>query len=423
MPLQHYFVFLQAMRQLIFVLLLLASDVLAGNKIYSPMVKTLTTIVNNDWQNRPVMELGSRDVLRIGFDELSHDSHRYICHLTRCEADWSEATDVFESDWLQGFNDYPLEDYQNSLNTTVSYTHYEFQIPNEQCRIRMSGNYRLTVFDEDNGHEKVLDAEFYVVEPVVNIGLSMSTNTDIDVNKSHQQLTMTLEYKDLKVVRPEEEIYTVVMQNWNEQTARLNLRPQYSYYQGLRWEHQRELIFDGGNEFHKFEILDVSHPTMGIDHIHWNGEAYEVYPFIDEPRPNYLYDEDANGAFFIRNSDNWEIETTCEYVWVVYRMKCPPLLDGHMIIDGWWTTDADPKTYEMTYDAHEGMYTAKVLQKQGYYSYQYLWQQPDGSTRFAPSEGSFYQTENRYQVLVYYRGINDNYWRLTAFRRYSSGSM
>lgn len=277
MPLQHYFVFLQAMRQLIFVLLLLASDVLAGNKIYSPMVKTLTTIVNNDWQNRPVMELGSWDVLRIGFDELSHDSHRYICHLTRCEADWSEATDVFESDWLQGFNDYPLEDYQNSLNTTVSYTHYEFQIPNEQCRIRMSGNYRLTVFDEDNGHEKVLDAEFYVVEPVVNIGLSMSTNTDIDVNKSHQQLTMTLEYKDLKVVRPEEEIYTVVMQNWNEQTARLNLRPQYSYYQGLRWEHQRELIFDGGNEFHKFEILDVSHPTMGIDRIGWDGKRYQAF--------------------------------------------------------------------------------------------------------------------------------------------------
>ena len=104
-------------------------------------------------------------------------------------------------------------------------------------------------------------------------------------------------------------------------------------------------------------------------------------------------------------------------------MKCPPLPDGKMVIDGWWTTDANPETYEMTYDRKTGMYTARVLQKQGYYSYHYLWQRPDGSKRYAPSEGSYYQTENRYQVLVYYRGINDNYWRLTAFRLYSSGSM
>jgi hypothetical protein len=142
-----------------------------------------------------------------------------------------------------------------------------------------------------------------------------------------------------------------------------------------------------------------------------------VYPFIDEPRPHYLYDEDANGSFFIRNSDNWQIETTCEYVWVMYRMKCQELLAGKMIIDGWWTTDDNRNTYEMTYDQDAGMYTAKVLQKQGYYSYQYLWQHPDGSVHTAPSEGSFYQTENRYQALVYYRGINDQTWRLTAFRQ------
>jgi hypothetical protein len=88
-----------------------------------------------------------------------------------------------------------------------------------------------------------------------------------------------------------------------------------------------------------------------------------------------------------------------------------------MVIDGWWTTDDDPKTYTMTYDATKGMYTARILQKQGYYSYQYLWQQPDGALQFAPSEGSYYQTENRYQALVYYRGVNDKTWRLTAFRQ------
>ena len=397
-------------KEILFGLLLLATTLQAGNKIYSPMVKTLTTIVNNDWQNRPVMELGSRDVLHIGFDELSHDSHRYICHLTRCEADWSETTDVFESDWLQGFNDFPLDDYQNSLNTTVNYTHYEFTIPNSQCMIRMSGNYRLSVFDEDNGHEKILDAEFYVVEPIVNIGLNLTTNTDIDVNKSHQQVSINLEYKDLNVIRPEDEIYTVVMQNWNEQTARLNPAPQYTYHQGLRWEHQRELIFDAGNEYHKFEVLDVSHPTMGIDRIGWDGKRYQAFPFTTTVRRNYLTDESANGAFYIRNSNRSEIAYTCDYVWINYTLEAP--YSGEIFLQGQWTNNADATAYQMQYDANSQCYIAQVMQKQGYYSYQYV----DKDGRTAPTEGNFFQTRNKYQVLVYYKGLGDRTWRLVGYR-------
>ena len=397
-------------KEILFGLLLLATTLQAGNKIYSPMVKTLTTIVNNDWQNRPVMELGSRDVLHIGFDELSHDSHRYICHLTRCEADWSETTDVFESDWLQGFNDFPLDDYQNSLNTTVNYTHYEFTIPNSQCMIRMSGNYRLSVFDEDNGHEKILDAEFYVVEPIVNIGLNLTTNTDIDVNKSHQQVSINLEYKDLNVIRPEDEIYTVVMQNWNEQTARLNPAPQYTYHQGLRWEHQRELIFDAGNEYHKFEVLDVSHPTMGIDRIGWDGKRYQAFPFTTTVRRNYLTDESANGAFYIRNSNRSEIAYTCDYVWINYTLEAP--YSGEIFLQGQWTNNADATVYQMQYDANSQCYIAQVMQKQGYYSYQYV----DKDGRTAPTEGNFFQTRNKYQVLVYYKGLGDRTWRLVGYR-------
>lgn len=398
------------MKQLIFTFLFCVTIVQAGNKIYSPTVKTLTTIVNNDWLNRPVMELGSNDVLHVEFDELSHDAHRYICHLTRCEADWTESTEVFESDWLHGFNDYPIDDYTNSLNTTVLYTHYETHIPNEQCSIRMSGNYRLSIYDEDNGYEKVLDAEFYVVEPQMNIGLGMTTNTDIDFNQSHQQLSMTLEYRNIKVVRPEEEIHTVVMQNWNEQTARINVKPQYMHQSGQRWEHQRDLIFDAGNEYHKFEVLDVSHPTMGIDRIVWDGERYQVYPFASTLRRNYLTDESANGAFLIRNSDRTEEAYTCDYVWVNYILKSPYY--GEIFLQAQWTNNVDQTAYQMQYDAANQCYRAQVMQKQGYYSYHYV----DKEGKTAPTEGSFFQTRNTYQALIYYKGVGNRTWRLVGYR-------
>ena len=382
----------------------------AGNCIFTDRVKSLTSIVNGDWMNRPVMTLHSNDILQIGFDELSHNYHRLTYHIDHCEENWNVSEDIFESDWLMGFNDNQIEDYQNSINTTVLYTHYNLQIPNDRCQLKMSGNYRLTVYDEDSDNEKLLQVEFYVVEPVMSVGLEVSTNTDIDHHKSHQQLSMTLTYNELHIINPSEELRTVVMQNWREDQARRNIKPSFITMNGLSWQHHRQLIFDAGNEFHKFEVLDVSHPTMGIDRISWDGEAYQVYPFTSTVRRNYLTDVDADGAFLIRNCNNSEIDYTCEYVWVNYTLQAPYV--GDIYINGHWTTDQYKSNYRMTYDMESQTYHAGILQKQGYYSYQYL----IGDGRLAPSEGNFWETENRYQALVYYKGAGERTWRLVGYR-------
>ena len=394
--------------------LLLATLPAAGfHKVYDPQVKSLQVMVNYNWQSMPVMRLNSADRLYVGFDELSHDYHRYIVHIERCEADWTTATEVFESDWLAGFNDLIIDDYELSINTTVPYTHYQFSLPDDQCRLRMSGNYRLHILEDGTGDD-VLTVEFMVTEQSMKLAMSASTNTDIDTNNSHQQVTMSVGYQNHSVTRPEEQIRTVVMQNGREDNCRRNVRPTFITQNALEWSHARELIFDAGNEYRKYEVLDPTHPTMGIDYIRWDGDYYQVFPYLSEPRPNYLYDEDANGDFIIRNSDNREIDTTSDYVWVNYRLKSDGPATGQIVIDGRWTTEAD-ENYRLEYDEESGLYTASILQKQGYYSYQYLWEDTDGTRRPLPSEGNFYQTENRYQALVYYKEIGARTWRLTAF--------
>ena len=387
-------------RLILIALLLLPLTVAAKSRIIDPQIKSLQAVVNQDWLAPAVMRLNSNDVLNVSFDELSHDYHHYSYRVEHCEADWTPSLSLFESDWLEGFNGNPIDDYDASVNTTVAYTHYRFQIPNDRMRLRLSGNYRIHIYEDSGDEREVMTVDFCVTEQSMPLAFNLTTNTDIDTNVSHQQVSLSLNFGVERVTDPANQLRVIVIQNGREDNWKENPKPTILNSNGAEWKHSRELIFDAGNEYRKYEMLDVSHPTMGIDYINWNGEAYEVYPFVDEPRPNYLYDEDANGSFFIRNSDNWQIETTCEYVWVVYRMKCPPLPDGKMVIDGWWTTDANPETYEMTYDRRTGMYTARVLQKQGYYSYHYLWQRPDGSKRYAPSEGSYYQTENRYQVRL-----------------------
>ena len=392
------------------ILCLTVTTLAAGNKIYSHRFKSLTSIVNNDWMNRPVMTMGTGDVLHIGFDELSHTYHRLTYHLDHCEANWRVSDDIFESDWLDGFNDNQIEDYQNSINTTVLYTHYQFSIPNDRCRLKMSGNYRLTVIDEDNDDEKVLEVEFYVLEPLMDIGLGMTTNTDVDHNDSHQQLSMTVKYNSLRVNNLDNELQTVVMQNWREETSRRNITPNYITTNGLTWEHNRALIFDAGNQYHKFEILDVSHATMGLDRITWDGHYYQAYPFPTGIRRNYLTDTDANGAFLIRNSNNYESNVTCDYVWVNYQLMAPYC--GELYVTGQFATDAKRSTYRMDYDEEHHHYYASVLQKQGYYNYIYV--RPDGS--LPALEGSFFQTDNSYQAFVYYKGTGERTWRLVGYR-------
>ena len=388
----------------------------ARSFINSPNIKTLHVVVNDDWLSIPVMQLGGNDVLNVGFDELSHNYHRYVCHVEHCEADWTPSQDIFESDWLEGFNDNPIEDYVNSINTTVLYTHYRMQIPNDRCRLKMSGNYRLRILDEDEDGEEVLTVEFRVVEPLMNVGLGATTNTDVDHNMSHQQVSMTVRYNGLSVTNPDDQIWTVVMQNGREDNWRQNVRPTYVQPGQLRWDHCRELIFDAGNEYHKFEMLDMSHPTMGVGHIHWDGQNYHVFPFYSEPRRNYLYDEDADGAFYIRNSDNIENDYASDYAYVHYKLRNVEQQLEQVYVNGLWTLESDD-TYLASYDVSDRSYNAVILQKQGYYSFQYVVKDEEGRGSIVPEEGSFFETENRYQAMVYYKGTGERTWRLVGYQQ------
>ena len=420
MTIKHVKQRLYSMRRIVFILLscCLCIAAMAQHRVFAPDVKTLTVVAGNDWLSPPVLTMGDGEVLSIAFDRMSHEYQQYTYHVERCEADWTSSNELFEVDWLQGFNDQPIEDYEASVNTTVPYIHYRLSIPNELTQLKLSGNYGLSIIDEEG--ETVAEVRFMVLEDIMPLSLTVTTNTDIDVNNSHQQLSMSVGYNGQNVTRPQEQIYTVVTQNQQWERAVVNPAPDglSNGGKGLAWNHVRALIFDAGNEYHKFETLSTSHPTMGIDRMEWDGEAYNAYPFENELRRNYLYDEDADGAFYIRNSDNWENDVTSDYVRVNYCLHCPHPMDGTLFVNGTWTTDAsNPNTYAMTYDETDHCYHAAIWQKQGYYNYQYVLRRPDGTQTTTPAEGSFYQTENRYQAYVYYRSNTGRTWHLVGYRQ------
>ena len=163
-------------------------------------------------------------------------------------------------------------------------------------------------------------------------------------------------------------------------------------------------------------MLDPDHPSMGVDEIRWDGTDYHVYPFACEPQNNYVYDEDANGAFYIRNSDNYENDRSSEYMLVHYLLKTDRIKDGNIYLDSRWTNEQLTPDYQMTYNEESGYYEAVIQQKLGYYNYHFIVVHDDGTIRQLPSDGNFYQTENKYQCLIYYRGKQDRTDILVGFQ-------
>ena len=243
--------------------------------IYTDRIATLQVVAGNDWLSPPVTYLKGGTPINISFDDLTHEYTRYTYKVEHCEADWTTSEDLFTSDYIDGFTEGNLiEDTEESLNTNVLYTHYRLTIPNDRCRLKMSGNYRVTVYDDNNDEEPVLSACFMVVEPRMSVKLNVSSNTDIDVDKSHQQVGMEVSLNGVNVTDPSRQVQTVVLQNGRWDNCVVNASPQYTTSSMLRWDHNRTLIFNAVNEYHKFEVLDTDHPTLGIDKMRWDGSRF-----------------------------------------------------------------------------------------------------------------------------------------------------
>ena len=387
-------------------------------EILSDDIHTLQVVAGDRWQEMPVIGLGSSESVCISFDELSHTYRRFTYRVEHCEWDWSVSEDLLMSEYVEGFAEgLTIEEWNRSSGTTQLYSHYELRLPNKDCRVLLSGNYRVSIYDDNGSDEPVIRAYFMVCEGSVRTRMGIRTDTDKDINGRHQQVEMSIDFGGLRVQRPESQLHTVVLQNGRWDNARTDVAPRSVRGDGLEWNHCDEYVFDAGNEYRKYEILDVQHPTMGIDRIRWDGSSYHVYPWLCEPRRNYVYDEDANGAFYVRNAENIGNDLCSEYVYVHYALKCDGRLRGDVYVNGQWTNDWLTPEYRMTYNEAEDQYEITLLQKQGYYNYQFLLVSPEGKVSSLPTEGDFFETENCYQALVYYRELGGRTDRLVGFQQ------
>ena len=297
---------------------------------------------------------------------------------------------------------------------------YQLRIPNDDCSPKYSGNYALVVFEDNNRENLVLIQRLYIVEPLVRIEGLVKKATFDPFNGENQEVDFKIINEQLKLLNPAEDIKVVLMQNRRWDNAILDLKPNYIHDNVLDYDYNKENVFPGGNEFRYFDIRTKRHNGENVESIKFIRPYYHVTLLTDAVRGNKKYGsyKEMNGNFTIESQDRvTDSDTECDYMFVHFYLSLPSqLIGGSVNVFGALTGWNANKSNEMKWNYESAGYELSLLLKQGYYNYQYVYV-PQGSKKAdsANLEGSFFITENEYQIFAYYRDLTSRYDRLVGF--------
>ena len=353
----------------------------------------------------PVIRLGEK--LHFSFDDLEADEKEYTYKLTHCSANW-EVTNMNSTEFIDGFNDNIFRNYENSFNTYQNYTHYELQIPNKNTQIKISGNYIISILNEDE--DVVFTRRFIVYQQKVDVGVSIHKARKVKDIDTKQNVEMVINYPNLKINNPSEEIQVAIYKNHDWNSFINNLKPQYYRGTQLIYKYGDETTFFGGNEFLNFDTKDYRSNNNNIRRVQLK-DVYETRLYADHSRGlrSYTHYPDINGNFFIRsiNVENTKIEGDYTKVHYIYKPLEKISNDKDLYVYGafnnWQFTNDNKLTL-----TNNGYYETDILQKQGFYNYTYVTLDKDFNIDNT-IEGTHYQTENEYAVFVYYKRFGSKY--------------
>lgn len=393
------------------------------NALVHPSFHTLQVSVDGNEMAPPIITLGSDDRITISFDELATDRRYMRYELIHCNSRW-QPDHLVAPEYLDGFNEASVDDYAFSQATSVPYVNYRITLPNPNMSMKISGNYLLRVYDENNPDRTLLQARFSVIEPAVKVNASVTSRTDIDYNDSHQQLTIAVDTEGLPVSNIFNDLLISVQQNGRTDNEAYTSHPTRLAGNVAWFEHDRNLIFPAGNEYRRMEITSTTYPGMRVSQLSYADPYYHADLFTDYPRneTSYEYDRTQHGRFKVREYNSDESDTEADYIVTHFSLDIPEQNSYDIFLDGdFLQRRFDPQS-RMVLNRATGMYENAILLKQGAYNYQYL-AVPHGAVtgHTAPIEGDKYQTSNEYLIKVYYREPGSRYDRLVGASMATSG--
>jgi hypothetical protein len=373
-------------------------------------IKT-ASFVQNSQNVVPIFQLG--EPFEFQFDDLFGNEADYYYEITHCDYNWIP-TDIPKNEYLSGFDSQKIQEYVNSFNTLQIFSHYRLSLPNNYSKILLSGNYVLTILNSDK--EIVLKRYFVLYENMVSVPLKIRRPRTVKNIYSKHNLNFEINGGDqIQFQNPTQNLKVVLLQNGNFNTAIKNIVPQYNLGNVFVYKYDQETQFWAGNEFLNFDSKDIKNANNYVSFVNSDNDIYNTHLYLNNAKSSFPYSNyaDLNGNFSIRKLDGENNTIEADYSWVYFSLSAPLANPNSSIyIVGMFNNYSTAPEYKMDFNTEKGLYEKAILIKQGFTNYQYVTVNSKG---FIDSEnaidGNFYQTENDYTVLVYYKANTDRYVR------------
>lgn len=370
----------------------------------------------------PVFKLG--ESFELNFDDLFGNEANYYYEIIHCDYNWVPS-DIPKQEYLKGLDNQRIIDYSNSFNCLQLYSHYQLNIPNQFTQLAISGNYVIKILNEDR--DVVFSRKFIIYEDIANVRLQIKRGRNISTIESKQNLDFSITSKSLTFQNPLQNVKVLLLQNRQFTTGIKNIAPQYTIGNELVYKYDSETQFWGGNEFRFFDNKEIRNAANNVAKISSNGAIYNSFLFTDEARANFPYSftQDANGNFVARNLNAANNKIEADYAWVYFSLSAPSFrLDKDIYINGMFNNYALTPENKMEFNEKKNVYEKALLIKQGFTNYQYVVADAKGKIDQENSiDGNFFQTENEYEIIVYYRENTQRYDRVIGFVAINSVSI
>jgi hypothetical protein len=392
------------------------------NNVYKPEIKSVEFYNTKKQASFPIIKLGSEEKVLLAFDNLLGGSKDYSYTIEHCDADWN-SSNLSTTEYLKSYTDDRITSFSYSIGTYQKYTHYELTLPNENIAPKLAGNYILKVYEDGDQSKLVLTRRLYVLSPKISLSAEIVPSNDNSLRETNQKVNFILNYGTLRIQNPAAELRTLIIQNARSETGIMNTQPTYINGAQLTFNDVTQNDFPAGNEFRHFDTRSLKLNSERILHIS-RDTGFNILMLTDPDRsnePNYSFQYDLDGSFYILNQDGTDPRTDADYAHMFFTLdtKRSPN-DGTPYIVGKFNDYKLDDNSKMTIDPKNNKFAAVLFLKQGVYDYTYVWVDKSGKQDDTALEGSHFDTENNYQLLVYYRPAGARWEELIGFRELSS---
>ncbi len=395
------------------------------NIVYKEGIKSVVIHRNGSELSSPIIKLDTEDKLLLQFDEIGTLVNDYSFSVIHCNANWQQS-DLSPIEYIDGYQEVDISNYSFSQNTLVNYVNYTVEFPTEDFRITKPGNYIIKVYERNNPENIILTRRFYVMEELVEINATIDRMNVKVKDGLNQRINIELDC-DYEIENPSETILLKIQKNNGLVKDFSNIKPSFIDGNILKYNTINELAFAGGNEFRHFDIKNFRFISDRLLTVDKKPDLNHVYLRPDKNRAeeeyNFKPDIDGKRTIKLENSDRSNI--MADYCFVYFRLNAPiPLQSGDYYIYGALTDWDYQDAAKMKYDFKNECFVGKLYLKQGYYNYQYRFKSPDklfdNEESAYEAEGNFFQAENEYQILVYYKDYSSTYEKLVGYTMVNS---